>query len=161
MQQNQSPLTAEEIAFINHLNSHPRNSSHSLDRWALIVEDDGLIRSELASAISRMGILCWHAANLGEARRLMMDDPPPSIVFLDLRLPDGSGMELLKDPAFRSWRAHHGIQVVVITGHGTPVLAEEARTQGAFAFLNKPVTIRQLREITRASLDVHDALVSQ
>ncbi|MBK1673581.1 hypothetical protein CKO35_09730 [Ectothiorhodospira shaposhnikovii] len=150
-------LSPDEIAFIQELSARPATEStppkcSQLDRWALIIEDDGMVRSELASAISRMGILCWHAGNLAEARRRMLEEPPPSIVFLDLRLPDGNGMELLKDEGFQRWRRRNATQVVVITGHGSAQLAEEASGRGAFAFLRKPVSLRQLKEITQLSL---------
>ncbi|MCG5495873.1 MULTISPECIES: response regulator [Ectothiorhodospira] len=159
-------LNQDELEFIASMNGEdtvgPLSSSASqLDRWALIVEDDPLVRSELASAISRQGILCWHACQLGEVRRRMDDETPPSIVFLDLRLPDGNGMELLKDSRFQRWKKFHGVQVVVITGHGTAALAEEAEGQGALAFLNKPVSLRQLKAITLEGLNRREVELGQ
>jgi two-component system OmpR family response regulator len=62
----------------------------------LIVEDDAAIASALAAELAAQGERVWQAATLAEARRLI-DGTPLAAVILDLGLPDGNGLDLLRD----------------------------------------------------------------
>ncbi|RMG85756.1 MAG: response regulator [Candidatus Dadabacteria bacterium] len=112
-----------------------------MDRWILYVEDEpGLLR--LAEAVfQKLGFpgRVEGAASLGEARaalaRVRGGDEPPSLVVTDVGLPDGSGLELVRevkeDPLMRA------VPVVVLSGSATPETVTEAYALGANAFFSK------------------------
>jgi DNA-binding NtrC family response regulator len=110
----------------------------------LILEDDGLLRSVLAERFAREGLDVATAGTLAEART-QLDLATPDVGLLDLRLPDGEGLSLLKDPGARetAW--------VVMTAHATVSLAVEALKLGARDFLEKPFTLdRAVATVTQA-----------
>jgi two-component system chemotaxis response regulator CheY len=72
----------------------------------------------------------------------------PDIVLLDVGLPTISGLEVLKqikqfDP---------DAKIIMITGYPSSLMKEEAMSNGAFAFYEKPGVIRVLREVTQNAL---------
>ena len=80
----------------------------------------------------------------------------PDLIFLDLKMPGLSGLEVLE-----KIRAQHPLMVViVITGYATVTSAIEAMKKGAFDFLPKPFTPEELRLIARRGLE-HGRLVQQ
>ena len=64
----------------------------------------------------------------------------PDLMVLDLRMPGIDGIEVLR----RVKKSHPGVQVIILTGHGTDKEEREAKNLGAFAYLQKPVDIDQL-----------------
>jgi two-component system, NtrC family, response regulator AtoC len=80
---------------------------------ALIVDHDLASREALAALAAAEGFSVTTAGTLGEARA-QIDRLRPDVVLVDLRLPDGSGMELLEHVAGPAV-----MEVVLITGHGT------------------------------------------
>ena len=60
----------------------------------LIIDDDRDVLETMQSILSRLGHDDTPAASLAEARRAAAD-APPDVVFLDIRLPDGNGLDLL------------------------------------------------------------------
>lgn len=99
----------------------------------LLVEDHDLLRTRLARAFSERGFEVREAASLTAAREVAAEDPP-ELVVLDLRVPDGSGLDLIPwlkelDPATR---------IVVLTGYGSIATALEAVRRGATHYLTKP-----------------------
>ena len=99
----------------------------------LLVEDDDALRQRLARALESRGFDVQTAASASEAALRIADDPPEFAV-LDLRITDGSGLDLIPllteaDPATR---------VVVLTGYGSIATALEAVRRGAAHYLTKP-----------------------
>jgi two-component system response regulator AtoC len=108
---------------------------------ALIVEDDLDSAEMMAALIASEGFTVATCNNLREARaQLAMQ--APDIVLLDLRLPDGSGMQLFDDP-----EALANSEVVLITGHASLETSIQALRLGAADYLIKPVNIKQLQGI--------------
>ena len=69
------------------------------------------------------------------------DEPPPDMVLLDWRLPDGDGMEML--PALKQrWPA---AQIVLMSGFANTEIVVEAIKRGAYHFKNKPFSGEDLR----------------
>src|ERR1700761_3226817 len=75
------------------------------------------------------------------AAREFIESQAPEAVLLDISLPDGSGMELLREIRAKS----QDIAIVVITAHGSITLAVDAMRGGADDFLVKPFAAERLR----------------
>ncbi len=85
-----------------------------------------------------------------------LEDVQPDLIFVDLKMPGLSGLEVLE-----RIRAKHPLMVViVITGYATVSSAVEAMKKGAFDFLPKPFTPEELRLIAKRGLE-HNRLVQQ
>lgn len=108
---------------------------------ALIVEDDIDAAEMMAALVAAENFTVATAHSLRDARRQIALQAP-HIVLLDLQLPDGSGMELFKDPALLGES-----EVVLITGHASLETSIQALRLGAADYLVKPVNIKQLQGI--------------
>src|SRR4051794_9977496 len=96
-----------------------RRPSAQRPRRVLIVEDDNDNRDALVLLCRSIGHVCLCAASRAEALAMLVGRPPDLIV-LDLMLPDGSGVEVL-----RVIRTHHfPARVAIVTG-ADPVDIEE------------------------------------
>ena len=99
----------------------------------LIVDDDEPFRLALRNAFLRRGYDVSLAASPAEAESAMLGAAPQYAV-VDLRMPGGSGLDVV-----RALRAlPQPAQVVVLTGYGTIGTAVEAIRLGAINYLNKP-----------------------
>ena len=120
-----------------------------IPRSALIVDDERDIRELLVLTLGRMGLRTETAANLAAARALLASDRF-DLCLTDMRLPDGSGMELVHELTLR----HPDTPVAMITAHGNQEAAVEALKAGAFDFVSKPVDLNVLRGLVRQALEL-------
>jgi two-component system, NtrC family, response regulator AtoC len=110
-----------------------RMSDESLAGLAiLIVEDEALLRKQLAAQLDRLGADTTGAATLGAARQLI-GDTDFDFVLLDVNLPDGCGTDLLREGMLA-----HTASVIVMTADGAITRAVEAMRAGALDYLVKP-----------------------
>ncbi|AUT68977.1 sigma-54-dependent transcriptional regulator [Paraburkholderia hospita] len=107
----------------------------------LIVDDDPSTREALAAIIAEDGLTTATAGDLREAR-IQLVRQTPDVVFTDLKLPDGSGVDLFEDLDPRS-----GVEFVVITGHATVESAVSALKMGAADYLVKPINMQRVKAI--------------
>jgi DNA-binding NtrC family response regulator len=98
----------------------------------LIVEDETLLRKQIAGQLERLGADVTAVGALDAARK-MAEDLCFDFVLLDVNLPDGSGLDLLKSKAFPP-----GTGVIVMTADGGVAGAVEAMRLGALDYLVKP-----------------------
>ncbi len=103
-------------------------------RKLLLVDDDAPLRRSLTRALERRGFAVLPAEGLAEGRMLARDNRPEFAV-LDMRLTEGSGLELLK--TLRDLRPD--IRIVIVTGYGNIATAVAAIKAGAADYLAKPV----------------------
>ena len=108
-------------------------------RRALVVEDDPSVRSLLTESLELEGF--WVDAEPSvEQGRAWLSSYVYEVVVLDLKLPDGSGMDLVPEARAQSPNA----QVVIMTGFSEEVLRRRATALGANTFLAKPFTAEEL-----------------
>ena len=113
----------------------------------LIVDDEVGIRDLLSEILRDEGYQVSVAENAGQARDYRAT-AQPSLVLLDIWMPDTDGVTLL-----REWAANGQLTmpVVIMSGHGTIETAVEATKIGAFDFLEKPIGLQKLLStVTRA-----------
>ena len=99
----------------------------------LIVDDNDTFRRRLARSMSRRGFEVSQAADHAEAVELARRDPPEMAV-VDLRLPDQSGLEVVRELA----EIEPHTKVVMLTGYGSIATAVDATKLGAINFIQKP-----------------------
>ena len=105
----------------------------------LIVEDHHALAVATSAAAERSGLKTRLAPSLAVARELLDQDRVDGIL-LDLGLPDGNGLDLIRD---WSWRDKP--EIAVITAHGAIENAIDARKLGIARFLDKPVDFEELQ----------------
>lgn len=105
----------------------------------LVVDDERMIRWSLRSALEDAGGVVDEAATLAEARTFL-EKEAPDLVLLDMRLPDGHGLDLLQE----LHREEGGPPVVVITAFGSVEGAVDAMRKGAFDYVSKPFHVDDL-----------------
>ncbi len=104
----------------------------------LVVEDDPLLRRQLAAFIERAGADVVAAADIAAARRAL-ESMSFDLALTDVNLPDGLGTDLLRDGVFPA-----GTGVVVMTGEGDVKRAVDAMRLGAADYLTKPFEVAEL-----------------
>ena len=105
----------------------------------LIIDDDLDICETMASLVTRLGHRCSAVRSLKEAR-LVIDTEPFDVVFLDVGLPDGNGLDFLPELNERDNRP----EVIILTGKGDPDGAELAIKGGVWEYLLKPSSVREI-----------------
>ncbi|WP_407665324.1 sigma-54-dependent transcriptional regulator [Methylovorus mays] len=103
----------------------------------LLVEDEAVFARAVAKRLQKAGYECEHAESIADGRALARQFAP-DLALLDMRLPDGNGLELLSDLVAK------GVAVIVLTAHGDVMDAVNAMKQGATDYIKKPVDLEEL-----------------
>jgi two-component system response regulator RegA len=109
------------------------------DETLLIVDDEANLRNQLAKAMERRGFVTEVAESVAEGKRTV-DARPPKYAVIDLRLGDGSGLEVVE--ALRA--ARPDARIVMLTGYGNIATAVAAVKAGAVDYLPKPADADQV-----------------
>jgi signal transduction histidine kinase len=121
----------------------------------LVIDDEEVVLDSCTEVLAGRECRVLTAGNGAEGLK-RLEEVQPDLIFLDLKMPGLSGLEVLE-----RIRAKHPLMVViVITGYATVSSAVEAMKKGAFDFLPKPFTPEELRLIARRGLE-HSRLVQQ
>jgi two-component system response regulator PilR (NtrC family) len=113
----------------------------------LVVDDEPDLRTLYELTLLREGYDVECAGSVDEAWAMLIEKPY-HLVITDMRLPDGSGLDLLQ----RMDAAGRGERAMVITAYASPENAVEALKAGAYDYLTKPVDLRQFRAVVAAAL---------
>ena len=105
----------------------------------LIVDDEELIRWSLAEELKSAGYETVEAGTVKQAREVA-EGIDPDLCILDIRLPDGTGVDLLRELRARDAE----LPIVMITGHGNIALAIEVTRLGATEYIPKPFDLREM-----------------
>ena len=106
----------------------------------LIIDDDKLICDWIANVVTRLGHHPVSTQLLRDGLRKVQSEPF-DIVFLDVQMPDGSGLEIM--PKIKAGRSSP--EIIVITGLGDPDEAELAIQNGAWDYIEKPASFEALK----------------
>ena len=112
----------------------------------LVVDDEADLRELLSLTLVRLGLDVDTADSVGSARDLLARSRY-ALCLTDMRLPDGTGIELVREVASRG-----DTPIAVITAYGSAENAVAALKAGAFDYLAKPVDLEQLRLLVRSAL---------
>jgi two-component system response regulator PilR (NtrC family) len=117
----------------------------------LVVDDEADLRELLEITLLKMGLDVDSAATVREARSLL-GQHAYALVLTDMRLPDGLGLELVREVAAN----YRSTPIAVITAYGSAENAVVALKAGAFDYVSKPVVLDDLRMMVRSALKLSD-----
>ena len=106
----------------------------------LIVDDAGPVVVLCVNVLQALGYAV-KGANRGETAVELMRKESFDLMVLDYKMPGMTGFEVFQ----QARRLHPGMAVVLVTGHGTPEIIDEANRMGFHAILLKPFTSDELR----------------
>ena len=104
------------------------------DKSLLILDDDDPFRSRLARAMEKKGFQVKEAKSVEEGLRIA-ESTPTNFALVDLRLEDGSGLEVVK----ALHKSKKESRIVMLTGYGNLPTAVAAVKAGAIDYIAKPV----------------------
>jgi two-component system response regulator PilR (NtrC family) len=113
----------------------------------LIVDDETDIRELLVMTLERMDIDTYGASNIEEAKNLLKQRQY-ALCLTDMQMPGGTGLDLVNYIN----EFHPGLPVAVITAHASAENAVSALKAGAFDYLSKPISLKQLRPVIEFAL---------
>jgi two-component system chemotaxis response regulator CheY len=119
---------------------------------ALIVDDSGAMRKQLAYALQRLGGVSTVEATDGADAWRKLSSAAFDIVLTDINMPLLDGLKLVA--LVRAGGPHQRIPIVVITTEGAEADRRRAMSLGASAYLVKPVQATQVVEAVRALLRI-------
>ena len=118
------------------------------DIRVLIVDNDQALAASMVESLERVGYACTMATS-GPEGATYIEQETFDVVFTDLVMTHVDGMEILS----RAKKALPDCEVIVVTGHASVPKAVEAMQQGAFNFLEKPITPNRLRAVAERAAD--------
>lgn len=127
-----------------------RQDDHAGKPVVLITDDHTDSRDLLATVLQEVGVTVAEAPTGQEALRRAMADPLPSLILMDLSLPDVHGADVVR--ALKAHPRTRDIPVVALTASVTPADKAAAREAGCAAFLEKPVMPDEVISLARRLL---------
>jgi DNA-binding NtrC family response regulator len=108
----------------------------------LVVDDERSILVLLKEALGQWGYQVTTAASAAEALGMLKSELFDALI-TDIRMPDMSGLELLREVK----KQDESIEVVMMTGYPTIASAVQALKEGAYDYLSKPLILDELRHL--------------
>ena len=122
----------------------------AVKRKILIVDDAGPVVVLCVNVLQALGYAV-KGANRGETALELMRKEPFDLMVLDYKMPGMTGFEVFQEARV----LHPNMAVVLVTGHGTPEIINEANRMGFNAILLKPFTSDELRGTVEKVLTDH------
>jgi len=122
---------------VQQIHTEPKHPSLNQAQKVLIIEDEVLFARAVLKRLQKAGFECEHAESLEDGRAIAKQFSP-DFALLDMRLPDGNGLDLLPE------LVSSGIAVIVMTAYGDISDAVNAIKLGATDYLKKPIDLEEL-----------------
>lgn len=120
----------------------PQTNRQQTSHKILVIEDEALFARAVVKHLKKAGFDCESAESLADARALAKQFQP-DLVLLDMRLPDGNGLDLIAELVDK------GVKVIVMTAYGEIADAVQAMKLGADDYLKKPIDLEELLLVIR------------
>jgi diguanylate cyclase (GGDEF)-like protein len=117
----------------------------------LVIDDNANMLETMRDILTEKGYRIATAQNLTEARNALIKNKF-RLVLVDLKLPDGCGLELLKDIK----QNKKDIPVIIFTAYGSLQTAISAMNDGAFGYLQKPLNLDELDAVIKKALHMQE-----
>jgi two-component system response regulator AtoC len=108
-------------------------------RTILVIDDEASIRESLEMFLREKGLVVYTASTGAEGLQLW-HDRDPQVVILDIRLPDISGLEVLREIS----AGNPDVKVIMITAYHDMETTIEAMRHGAYDYIHKPLDVDEL-----------------
>jgi len=131
---------------INEEKNNLQKVANLADKSLLIVDDDNPLRDRLSRAMEKKGFTVNQAGSVKEGINKTKNSPPAFAV-IDLRLGDGSGLEVVKEIR----KLKKDSKVVMLTGYGNIPTAVAAIKAGAIDYIPKPASADEVENALLAS----------
>lgn len=118
------------------------------DRSCMVMDDDGPFVQRMARALAQRGFVVSAVSSVSEGKDIARMNPPAFAV-LDLRLEDGSGLDVVE--VLQKYRPD--ARAVILTGYGAIATAVAAVKAGAVDYLSKPADVEDIIRALTASPD--------
>ena len=128
-----------------------KNLSEFEDKSLLIVDDDNPFRERLARAMEKKGFSVTQAESVNKGVNAAKQKKPAFAV-VDLRLGDGSGLEVVKEIQNNSSKEKKS-RIIMLTGYGNIPTAVAAIKEGAIDYLAKPADADDVEKALLADPD--------
>lgn len=122
-----------------------------LNAPVLVIDDEEDLRDLIEMTLTKMGLTVETADGVIAAKK-KLDQQYYALVLTDMRMPDGSGLEVVEYLQAKNL----DIPIAIITAYGNADQAVMALKAGAFDYIQKPVTLAQLRSLVKSALKVHE-----
>lgn len=148
---------AERVCYNEILQNRGLPCKETMDKKSiLLVDDDDILRMRLEKAFAKRGLTVYCAANLRAALEIA-NQYRPDMAVLDLKMPDNSGLQVLKELIALC----PDLRAVILTGYGSIANAVEAVKLGAINYVTKPADADQVlaafdRQAAAEEADVSD-----
>ncbi|MGE4291775.1 MAG: sigma-54-dependent transcriptional regulator [Desulfovibrio sp.] len=115
---------------------------------AAVVDDEAQAARHIARVLGKMD---FEAETFGAGHPFLarMAEAPFQLVFIDLKLPDMDGMEILDFVK----KGFEDVEALIVTGHGSIPSAVKATGKGASNYLVKPLRLQDIRAVAREALE--------
>jgi DNA-binding NtrC family response regulator len=123
------------------------------DIKVLLVDDEEEFVQSLAERI-KMRELGSDIALNGEEALAKLEEKLPDVMILDFKMPGIDGLTVLQQVK----EAYPGVQVIMLTAHGTHEIEKKARSLGVFEYLQKPVGIDKLTNVIERAYEYKQKL---
>ena len=123
-----------------------QNIADFVDKTLLIVDDDNPLRDRLARAMEKKGFRVTQAESVQKGIS-EVKNAPPTFAVIDLRLNDGSGLEIVKEIK----KIKKDSRVIMLTGYGNIPTAVAAIKAGAIDYIPKPADADDIERALLAS----------
>jgi DNA-binding response OmpR family regulator/pSer/pThr/pTyr-binding forkhead associated (FHA) protein len=120
----------------------------------LVIEDDPEVAKMLALVLERAGYTSKISSDVVGAIRLF-NQKRPAAILLDLMLPDMSGLEFCR--YVRRDVVKNTTPIIVVSAAKSPAKVNEAMQAGADIFLDKPVSVQELRHVVSSLIEQHES----
>jgi len=143
----EEPAVEEPAAVPDIPEIHEQKPTASGEKVILVIDDSIVIRKMVEIALENEDLDVQTAVS-GKDGMDKIDQLNPSLIILDLMLPDINGIDILK-----TVKAARNIPVIMLSGKDSPQMVENAKNAGADAFLPKPFKDDELKEQIKTLLE--------
>ena len=116
----------------------------------ILVVEDNPANLLLVKAVLRLAKMTVVEATTAAIARRVVQEAVPDLVLMDVRLPDGDGLQLTRE--LKASPATAGIPILVLTAHAMKGDGEAAAAAGCDGFITKPIDTRTLADEVRRHL---------
>ena len=122
-------------------------------KLVLVVDDESSVREVLTDIFADNGFSVKTAVN-GQDALKKLDDLHPDVVFMDIRMPEMSGIEALEIINTRGSQ----IPIILMTAYGSTETTIEAMKLGAFDYLMKPLNIKEVMRVLEKAIEIKELI---